>query len=67
MNSSFKQNLHSGTLNSFIDSNESDDLFDDENISDTLSTSFNPSILSVKSIIPSAGPAHINHHLLQHH
>lgn len=64
LNSSAKQNI------SLTDDSELDGLIDRDDVSDILSTTKNPfdsTLLSVKSIIPLAGPQHANHHLLQHH
>ncbi|CAF0913540.1 unnamed protein product [Rotaria sordida] len=69
INSSAKQNFLSTTFHSNTDNNELDELIDNDNVSDTISTTINPfdsTLLCVKSIIPSAGPQHTNHHLLQH-
>ncbi|CAF3547173.1 unnamed protein product [Rotaria sp. Silwood1] len=69
MSLSAKPNLLSTTLHACTDDNEFDELIDNDNVSDTISTAIHPfdsTLLCVKSIIPSAGPQHTNHHLLQH-
>jgi len=57
-----KQNFRSTSIHTFTDDNEINELIDNDNISDAaISTTINPfdsSILSVKAIIPSAGPQH---------
>jgi hypothetical protein len=68
-NSSVKQHFQSTSIHTFTDNADLDELIDNDNVSDTISTTINPfdsSLLCVKSIIPSAGPQHTNHHLLQH-
>lgn len=45
----------------FTDENEVDDLIDNDNLSDAISSTINPfdsSLLSVKGIIPTAAPQH---------
>jgi len=69
INSTVKQNFQSTAFHLFTEDNDLDELIDNDTISDVRSTTLNPldsSILSVKSIIPSAGPQPTNHHLLQH-
>lgn len=70
MNSASKQNFQSTSYHTYPDDNEFDELIDNDNVSDALSTTiktFDSSLLCVKSIIPSVAPQHIHHHLLQHH
>ena len=69
MKSSAKQNFSSSAHHSLADDNDFDELIDNDAASDALSTiinTFDSSLLSVKSIIPSTGPQHSNHHVLQH-
>jgi hypothetical protein len=64
-----KQNFQSPSIHTFTDENELDEFIENENLSYAISATNNTldsSILCVKSIIPSIGPQHTNHHLLQH-
>jgi hypothetical protein len=64
-----KQNSQSTSIHTFTDENELDEFIENENLSYAISATNNTldsSILCVKSIIPSIGPQHANHHLLQH-
>jgi hypothetical protein len=56
LNSTVKQNLQA-SLHTFTDEDELDELIDNDNISDAISSTINPfdsSLLCVKAIIPSA-------------
>jgi hypothetical protein len=65
INPTVKHNFQSTSLPTFADNSDLDELIDNDNVSNITNTIFHPfgsSLLCVKSIIPSAGPQHTNHH-----
>ncbi|CAF2252489.1 unnamed protein product [Rotaria magnacalcarata] len=65
-----KQTALSATLHTITNANELVEIINKDHVSDAMIATINPfysSLLCVKAIVPSAGPQHGNHHLLQHH